>query len=456
MLFKNVGRRRRCQPRAHAQPVDRHADRAHLGLGGDDRLARILQLSRALHLLRHGPARAARREADRLRLDPTSPRSARSPAAFRSKPGSCPSTHSSHFENIPKPGVDDLGRCFTKSLNKLEIALDSPAYNYIIHTAPFDHGELPHYHWHIEVIPRLTKVAGFEWGSGFYINPVPPESAARFLREVDVASSDGRSGRIERSAAELCWAAGVMIPAECLTENTTMSQVRLILALHNHQPVGNFDGVFEEAYRTSYLPFLDVLENYPEIPFALHTSGPAPRMAGRQASRIHRPAPRAGRVGPGRDPGRRVLRADPDHDPRPGPGRSDPGVLGLLQELFGAQVRGMWVAERVWEQHLVSAIVEAGIEYTVLDDFHFERAGCSEDDAFGYYLTEDDGRLLKVFPAAEKLRYSIPFQEPHETYEFLKRAGRDAAPARPSSSPTTARSSEAGQRHSIMFIHTDG
>ena len=71
-------------------------------------------------------------------------------------------------------------------LNKLEIGLDKPAYNYIIHTAPFDMAELPHYHWHIEVIPRLTKVAGFEWGSGFYINPVPPENAAGFLREIEV------------------------------------------------------------------------------------------------------------------------------------------------------------------------------------------------------------------------------------------------------------------------------
>ena len=52
--------------------------------------------------------------------------------------------------------------------------------------APFDHPELPHYHWHIEVIPRLTKVAGFEWGSGFYINPVPPEHAAAFLRDIEV------------------------------------------------------------------------------------------------------------------------------------------------------------------------------------------------------------------------------------------------------------------------------
>jgi UDPglucose--hexose-1-phosphate uridylyltransferase len=96
-----------------------------------------------------------------------------------------PKTHSSHFENIPKQGVDDLGSVIRQVLNKLEVALDSPAYNYIIHTAPFDHSELPHYHWHIEIIPRLTKVAGFEWGSGFYINPVPPEDAAAFLRETE-------------------------------------------------------------------------------------------------------------------------------------------------------------------------------------------------------------------------------------------------------------------------------
>ncbi len=112
-----------------------------------------------------------------------------------------PKTHSSHFENIPKPGVDDLGQVLHQVLNKLELALDSPAYNYIIHTAPFDHGELPHYHWHIEVIPRLTKVAGFEWGSGFYINPVPPENAAGFLREVEVIIDDPKPGVIERGGA---------------------------------------------------------------------------------------------------------------------------------------------------------------------------------------------------------------------------------------------------------------
>lgn len=97
-----------------------------------------------------------------------------------------PKTHSSHFENIQKQGVEELGTVLKTMLTKVEAALDSPPYNYIVHTAPFDTQELPHYHWHMEIIPRLTKVAGFEWGTGFYINPVPPEHAASFLREADI------------------------------------------------------------------------------------------------------------------------------------------------------------------------------------------------------------------------------------------------------------------------------
>jgi len=105
-----------------------------------------------------------------------------------------PKSHSSQYENIPKQGVDDLATVLRQVLGKLEIALDNPAYNYIIHTAPFDHQELPHYHWHIEVIPRLSKIAGFEWGSGFYINPVPPEDAAGFLRETEFPTNFSHRG----------------------------------------------------------------------------------------------------------------------------------------------------------------------------------------------------------------------------------------------------------------------
>ena len=63
--------------------------------------------------------------------------------------------------------------------------LNAPPYNYMIHTTPVDLVNAAHYHWHIEIIPRLTKMAGFEWGTGFYINPTPPEQATMFLREVE-------------------------------------------------------------------------------------------------------------------------------------------------------------------------------------------------------------------------------------------------------------------------------
>lgn len=97
-----------------------------------------------------------------------------------------PKNHSSHFENIHKTEVDELGTLLKSILMKLEVALEKPAYNYVIHTSPFDTQALPHYHWHIEIIPRLTRVAGFEWGTGFYINPVPPEQSSEFLREIEV------------------------------------------------------------------------------------------------------------------------------------------------------------------------------------------------------------------------------------------------------------------------------
>jgi len=95
-----------------------------------------------------------------------------------------PKQHMSHYEEIAKLGTEELAYCLRMTLAKIEKALNMPAYNYIIHTSPFDVGAIDYYHWHIEIIPRLTKVAGFEWGTGFYINPVPPETAAEFLRNI--------------------------------------------------------------------------------------------------------------------------------------------------------------------------------------------------------------------------------------------------------------------------------
>ena len=69
------------------------------------------------------------------------------------------------------------------TIRKLDKVLERPAYNFIIHSSPAQDAPLPYYHWHVEIIPKLTKVAGFEWGTGFYINPTPPEESAKFLRE---------------------------------------------------------------------------------------------------------------------------------------------------------------------------------------------------------------------------------------------------------------------------------
>ncbi len=96
-----------------------------------------------------------------------------------------PKQHSSAFDRIQNPGIEDLARVLRQVIARIESAVDRPAYNYVLHTAPFDSHELGHYHWHIEIIPRLTNVAGFEWGTGMYINVVPPEDAAAFLRGVE-------------------------------------------------------------------------------------------------------------------------------------------------------------------------------------------------------------------------------------------------------------------------------
>jgi len=95
-----------------------------------------------------------------------------------------PKEHECYFNDLQKNGVNDLARILKTSLKKIKYTLNDPAYNFLIHTTPFETGASPYYHWHIEVIPKLTSVAGFEWGTGFYINPTPPEDAARYLSEV--------------------------------------------------------------------------------------------------------------------------------------------------------------------------------------------------------------------------------------------------------------------------------
>jgi UDPglucose--hexose-1-phosphate uridylyltransferase len=96
-----------------------------------------------------------------------------------------PKQHASHFEQIAVEDLDDLARLARGTTARIERLSQPAAYNLIFHTSPFDSLAIEHYHWHIEIIPRLTIPAGFEWGSGWGVNPVSPETAAGVLRRLD-------------------------------------------------------------------------------------------------------------------------------------------------------------------------------------------------------------------------------------------------------------------------------
>ncbi len=105
-----------------------------------------------------------------------------------------PKRHESAFENSSSAMFEQLARALRSLLAKASNVLDNPAYNLVIHSSPVQDANNEYYHWHIEFMPKLTKTAGFEWGTGFYINPTPPEEAAKFLREASVEAVVGVGG----------------------------------------------------------------------------------------------------------------------------------------------------------------------------------------------------------------------------------------------------------------------
>jgi UDPglucose--hexose-1-phosphate uridylyltransferase len=97
-----------------------------------------------------------------------------------------PKTHSSHYEDLQKADASNLATLLKSVLARHAAVLDNPPFNFIIHNSPPREQNTPHYHWHIEIMPKLTRVAGFEWGTGFYINPTAPEEAAKFLKDAEI------------------------------------------------------------------------------------------------------------------------------------------------------------------------------------------------------------------------------------------------------------------------------
>jgi UDPglucose--hexose-1-phosphate uridylyltransferase len=97
-----------------------------------------------------------------------------------------PRRHQADFSRLDDAMIEDLGAIVKLTMQKMSTSLSRPAYNLTLHTAPVGFTGSPYYHWHLEILPRLTIVAGFEWGTGIYINPTPPENAAEYLRETSI------------------------------------------------------------------------------------------------------------------------------------------------------------------------------------------------------------------------------------------------------------------------------
>lgn len=97
-----------------------------------------------------------------------------------------PKVHKLSYCEISKDEISDLAKILKEVLTRMKTVLNDPPYNFIIHTAPIDGEERPTYHWHMEIMPRVSRIAGFEWGTGFYLVPTPPEVAIKYLKEAKI------------------------------------------------------------------------------------------------------------------------------------------------------------------------------------------------------------------------------------------------------------------------------
>ncbi|MCM8819821.1 MAG: DUF1926 domain-containing protein [Candidatus Omnitrophica bacterium] len=198
-----------------------------------------------------------------------------------------------------------------------------------------------------------------------------------------------------------------------------MGKVYFLFGVHNHQPVGNFHSIFKKAYQDCYLPFILTLEKFPNVKCCIHNSGPLYDWFLENAPEyidILKKLTKRGQV---------EIVSSGYYEPIL-PLISDEDKYGqinfmnnFVKNTFGVEPKGIWVAERVWEQYLAKIIHDCNLKYTFLDDTHFRYAGLKQKEFFGYYTTEEEAKPIFIFPISKTLRYKIPFSQYYEAIELL-------------------------------------
>lgn len=200
-----------------------------------------------------------------------------------------------------------------------------------------------------------------------------------------------------------------------------MNKFRLAVGLHNHQPVGNFEHVFEDAHQHAYAPFLEVLRNFPTLRMTLHQSGILwdwQEQHHPEYLETVRGMIRGGRLelltGGFYEP---ILTSIPTRDLH--------GQIAMLtdylKDRFGVNASGLWLTERVWEPHLPKVLALSGVKFLPVDDTHFIFAGLEHAQLVGPYTTEFEGYTVTLLPIQKRLRYLIPFGTVQEVITELKK-----------------------------------
>jgi alpha-amylase len=205
-----------------------------------------------------------------------------------------------------------------------------------------------------------------------------------------------------------------------MTDRPAQDKLRLLLVLHNHQPLGNFDEVIQTLTDRAYRPLLEAIYSRPTLKFSLHLSGPLLLWLERQAPDY------LDLIGDLVQGGRLELLSGGLYEPILAAIPHEDRVAQItlmgerLRSRFGVRPRGLWLTERIWDSAIIPSLVDAGITYVLMDDRAFLTSGFEADRLHDYYLTEAEGKSLAVFPIDKRLRYLIPFRPPTEIEAHLR------------------------------------